>query len=535
MAKPSGLWADMLDVDKLVLINNLQEVTDPVMLANGIPSPKGVLSYEIFGTSQYDRRDRFAHIDLHGHYMQPLAALKLSSFDRKLADVLFSRGKWKLTSDGALVEDENGDSGPEFVYSIWGKVKVKEKDTVTTKEVEEFYNLDKKELFITKFPVIPPFTRDLNAQTNSSSKSTAKINSMYNSLLSYTQSLDMYTDTFTNMSRLTRGRVQQLLVDVYKHLMVEQVKGQPAKFGMMSRAMMSKSIKYAARLVISAPILNKESFDEVQVKFGYATVPLAYILSCFYPFIVFHMKQYFDAQFIGGGKVPVMGPDGNIIYTTFTESFDETYITKLIARYINSPSSRFDLVETPTDTNGNKYHMQLTGRFLKENTTFNRPATLTDILYIIADRATKDKHVYVTRYPLESSNGQFPARILISTTTRTQPVIIGETTYQFFPISSGDPSNAFVDTLQISNSMLKALGGDYDGDQTTVKPVFTRESNNDAERMINSNAYILNIEGSLMRPMEKDFVQTAYTLTNIQETGNVILKEANKVKPKYVI
>ena len=129
----SGLWVDLMNVDQFIKINDLKEVTSPQLLINGSPNPNGVLSYEIFGTSQDDRKNIFAYIDLHGHYMNPLAALKCSSYDRKLADCLFARGRWKLDKDGTLVEDENGDSGPEFLYSIWGKIKVKEKETTLTK------------------------------------------------------------------------------------------------------------------------------------------------------------------------------------------------------------------------------------------------------------------------------------------------------------------------------------------------------------------------------------------------------------------
>ena len=458
--KGSGLFADLLDIEQFIKINDLKPCTDPIMLENGVPSPGGVLSYEIFGTSQEDRRNRFAYIDLHGHYMAPLAALKLGSYDRRLSDVLFSNGRWKLQKDGTLVEDEDGDSGPEFLYSIWGKVKVKDKTTNITKEVAAFYEVPRDELFITKMIVVPPFTRDLNRHTNSSTKSTALINSMYNSLISYTQTLENYSDTFTNMGRLTRGRVQQILVNIYQHLIIDQVKGQPAKFGMINRFMMSKNEKYGVRLVITAPMLNKQSFEEVQVKYGTVVIPLAYIVSMFYPFMVYHLKRYFEAQFIEGGKYPVMDKDGNVTYTSFEESFDEVYINKLISKFVNSPSSRFDPVETPVDKDGNVYRLVLTGRFKKENTTFNRPATLTDLLYIVAKRATEDKHVFVTRYPLESYNGQFPARIEISSTLRTRPVIIGETVYEFFPVSEGNPANSFADTLQMSNVMLPRIGGD---------------------------------------------------------------------------
>ena len=40
-------------------------------------------------------------------------------------------------------------------YQIWGKVKVKDKDTITTKEIQKYYEQDRDILFCTKFPVIP--------------------------------------------------------------------------------------------------------------------------------------------------------------------------------------------------------------------------------------------------------------------------------------------------------------------------------------------------------------------------------------------
>lgn len=536
--KQRGLTTGLLNIDKFVTVNSLQAVTNPIYLDRNAPTADGVLSYEIFGTSSDERRSRMAYIDLAPyHYMTPLAAIKLSGYDRTLSKVLYAQGRYKLV-DGALVEDEeNGDSGPEFLYKIWGKVKVRDKSTVTTKELQKFFEKPRDELFITKFLVIPAFYRDLNTSGEGSSmkKSSSTLNSTYSSIIAYTQTLNQYTDTFTNMSRLTQARVQTLLVEIYNKLMIETVKGSPSKFGMLRRSLQSKNVNYSARLVLSSPILQKNSYNEVQVKFGYTVLPLAYTVSCFFPFMVHHLKRFFDAQFIQGGKFPVMDENGKIVYTTFTSSFDENQITALITHYLNSPSDRFQTMSTPPDVNGKTYSYVYVGRFGKENTTVTRKATLTDILYIVACDVVKDKHVFITRYPLDNYNGQYPARITVATTIKTEPATIGDQFYPFFPVCEGDPANAFVDTLQFSNTMIEMMGADYDGDTVSVRPVFTKEANAECEQRIKSPAYILNIEGGYMRGISKDFNLCLYNLSRIYDNDASFLKDINAEKPKYSI
>lgn len=456
----TGLTLDILDVEKFISLNKLVPCENPIFLDRNMPTRDGVLSYEIFGTSQEERRNRFAYIDLHQHYMHPLAATKLSGYDRTLSKVLFSQSAYIL-KDGALIEDyENGRSGPEFLYEIWGKVKVRDKDTITTKELEKFFKQDRDKLFLTKWIVIPAFYRDLNTQDAGGGikKSSATINSMYSSIISYVQTLNTYSD-ISHYARLTQSRVQTLLCDIYEKLMVETVKGKPSKFGMLKRSLQAKNVNYSSRLVLSSPILQKPSYNDVQVKYGAATIPLAYTITSFLPFVVYQMKQFFESNFIQGGKVPVM-ENGKIVYTTFRDTFDENDITKMVNLYLNDPSSRFNKVDTPMDINGNKYHMVISGRFGKENTTITRAATLTDVLFICTVEATKDKHVFVTRYPLDNYNGQWPGRVEVASTIKTTPALIGNTYYQFYPICEGDPMNAFVDTLQFSNTMCTKMGAD---------------------------------------------------------------------------
>lgn len=72
-----------------------------------------------------------------------------------------------------------------------------------------------------------------------------------------------------------------------------------------------------------------------------------------------------------------------------------------------------------------------------------------------------------------------------------------------------------------------------DGDQTSVRACWTKEANEDAERYINSNAYVINVQGKCMREISKDFVLTQYMLTN---PGNASIDADCNVKtPKYKI
>lgn len=536
MAK-SGLVLDILDIDKFIKVNSIREVTNPVFLDRNMPTRDGVLSYEIFGTSQEERRNRFGYINLYLHYMHPLAATKLGGYDRTLSKLLYSQSAYIL-KDGVLIEDyENGRSGPEFLYEIWGKVKVRDKDTITTKELEKFFKQDRDKLFVTKWIVIPAFYRDLNTHDDGSGlkKSSSTLNSMYSSIISYVQTLNTYSD-ISHYARLTQSRVQTLLCDLYEKLMVETVKGKPSKFGMLKRSLQAKNVNYSSRLVLSSPILQKASYEDVQVKFGTATVPLAYTITSFLPFVVYQTKQFFDRNFIQGGKVPVYNKTTKKIeYTSFKSSYDETEITKMINQYLNDPSSRFNPMPTPPDTNGETHQMVVVGRFGKENTTISRGATLTDILFICTVEAVKDKHIFVTRYPLDNYNGQWPGRINVASTIKTTPALIGNTYYPFYPVCEGDPMNAFVDTLQFSNTMIAKMGADYDGDCVSIRGVFSKEANDECEKRINSVAYILDVEGKFMRGIDKDFTLCLYNLTRTYDNNISFLKDANKTTPKYTI
>ena len=78
----------------------------------------------------------------------------------------------------------------------------------------------------------------------------------------------------------------------------------------------------------------------------------------------------------------------------------------------------------------------------------------------------KDKNVIITRYPMDSCYNQMVLQPIISSTLETEPLYYNGQYYPMYPklrdedIGS-NTSNKFVDTLQITNLLLKGAGADY--------------------------------------------------------------------------
>jgi len=535
MKNHPGLVTEMYsakDIEKIIEINKLEEVTNPVYMTNGYPTEDGLLSYSIFGSSVDERKVRMAYMDLKGHYMEPIAALKLKAFDRRLNNILYGLERYKLV-EGDLIEDDDGQTGPEYLYSIWDKVKKKEKNTILTKEVKEAFDVPRDNLFVTKFLILPVSYRDIRTGTNTIGMNS--INDVYAQIISSVRNIETYTEGFDNIIQTaTRGRVQSLLVDIYRDFILTKVKGQPSKKGYLKRNYRSKSIDYSSRSVIAARDLNQESVDDVQIKFGEIGIPLAQVCSGLYPFILFGMKRYFDNEFLRGGKYPYKeAGTGKLKYCTILRSYDEEEISEMIDNYISTPGLRFDPVLIPENDSGQDLKMFITGRLNKENTTLQRPATFTDVLYLVAADICTDKYTYTTRYPVTSINSQFTGKIVPLSTKNTTAITIGDKFYPFFPTVEGNPENAFMDVEVFSNTILAEIGGDHDGDTTSNKMGFSIETNAEGKRSTESIANLVDPNGNFMRTLSKEFILTSYMLTRTKDT--VELKDINVKKPIYEI
>lgn len=78
-----------------------------------------------------------------------------------------------------------------------------------------------------------------------------------------------------------------------------------------------------------------------------------------------------------------------------------------------------------------------------------------------------------------------------------------------------DTSNLFIDTMNICNVYLGAIGGDYDGDQVTIKGVWTNEANAELDAQLKSKKHFINLSGKNVRTGSNEAIQSLYSLTLI--------------------
>lgn len=324
---------------------------------------------------------------------------------------------------------------------------------------------------------------------------------------------------FDFMGNMTKSSIQLLLLDIYNYF-ISYIKG---KNGLFHQTVMGKSIDYGARLVISSAQFNKDRYDQMLVDFEHTGVPLAQAITLFFPFVIKYVQDFFETNLMQMTKL--FGTDGKLIEPKedLAAQFSHEKIKKYIKRYIKSPSERFDEIYVKA---GDQY-----GFFpfrYKNNDTgeiITRRLTWTDLLFIAASDVCKDKFVYITRYPLEDYMGIYPSRITVLSTFNTISSVTLEgveglvsNDYKNYPVvinglEKTKVDTMFIDSLQVFNGMLKALGGDYDGDMVTIRGVYTQEAQAEAARLIKSPKNILNIMGNNIRTVEKEAIQTIYQLT----------------------
>lgn len=539
------LVIDTLDTEELVKKNNLMEVSNPIFFERpGAASTDGLLSNEIFGITKDERANIFAYIDLTTWFIDPLSYKMWSRMDKNVRECIRGNKNFIINSNGELEENEKGENGILFLKKNIDKIKIRKTDSIRRDTKIEFIkkNIKNNTLFIKKYIVIPAYYRDVNSTNRDGKVSVGEINDLYCKLLIAVRGLKEAKDYGIVLSSSTCGRVQEILLEIYNWFTKEPNIGK--KMGLIKRTIMSKTADLSSRLVMSAPNLKVERMEDMVVRIDTSAVPLSSLCANLFPYIIFWIRRWFENEFASTTSIPVIDKKTKKIkYTRVKDpliNFSDDNIKKQIERFMNAYSNRFIPVEIPLE-NGKTGYCRFKGNKVrpedfdkangKEITPIsNRRLTWCDLIYMAAVDVSKDKHVLITRFPLNDYFGQFPTKIAVSSTKVTEPMYVelyGNTKfYKNYPkIREEDigsnTSNLFIDTLNIANPHLGIIDGDYDGDQVTVKAVYTKEANEEIAKYMKSKRYFIDFGGKNVIKGGKEAVQCLYNLTLILPNSNL--------------
>ena len=527
--RQDNLQVSLLDVDDFVKKNNLVEITNPVIFdTSSNPTSDGLLSNTIFGITKESRASTFAYISLKKKFLQPLVYRIWSKVDSKIKSVIHGIGTYSIDKSGNIIEDPKGDNGIDFLRKNLDKIKFRETDSIKRERYIKFLNDNRKNFFTDKLIVIPPFFRDI--KVDGGKISVGDINKLYINVMVSASAIGDSTEYGFSIGKSVEGRLQEGLMEIYKWFGTGTDSnpngGLPGKFGVIRRANLSKTTDYATRLVLSAPKLDVENMEDLRADFDYSVLPMTSAAANFFPFVIFHMRRFFENEFIGDTKYPIIDKDGSIIYGEIEDyqiQFSDEMLKKELDRFIHGYSDRFRPVKVLCRVKGKQEYLDLKWKgFYKEPDVKalknERSLTWCDVIYMACEEAVKDRMILITRYPIDTFYNEFATKIRLSSTIETEEAVFNDVVYTHYPKIrkediGKDTSSSFIDTMNICNGYLDSIGGDYDGDMVTIKGVYTDEANAELKKQLASNIHFINLGGNPVISTSKESIQALYAMT----------------------
>lgn len=494
---------ELFDIDRYIKTNDLKEVkSQHIYRTQNMFNPEGLFSEEIFGQTSEEQKYRCGYIKLPVHVFNPSVAKTIiarsGGIIRKMA---YGETKCSL-KNGVLIPDKEGQyCGLKDLYDIWEQIDIRKTlNTRSNDNIDILTKSPKRLLFNDKVLVLPPAFRPIGMRNGRRTKN--ELNSLYTHLIG----LKSVTAHTTSNVYQIYAKFQDGVMNIYTY--IHDYVG--SKNGFFQKHLLAKTTTFTARNVISAPRYNTGNPAVGIFRTGY---PLHTCATLFRPIVSFQMKQFFTYSNIQDIHINPEEVKSNLIQNIY----DNKMIEDLLTIYMENPGSRFRIMYLDEE---NTKPIQFEYLDVQKNQTVTRPLTLTDVIYMCCKSAIEDagRMVYTVRYPIGDYLGAFFTKVHVLSTLETTRIQFKGRNYDYYPIIDLEkPHNrvatSFIETVNMSNSRLKALGADYDGDTIKSVGLWSDEANKKAEELMYSKVYNIKAEGDSVYVIEIECLNGLYALT----------------------
>jgi len=234
----------------------------------------GLYSKRIFGLTQKEQSEKYGYISLKQNIVHPRAFILLSEFSSLFPKVILSEKKAVITN-GMLVENISGGSGPGWLFENWMKIDWSKYDKggKNLDKIDYFKKVKRDLIFINKFLVIPVRYRPYKEEHGRIVED--ELSGLYKKVLSRagTQTGD---NEFMQkiMQTSSKGSIIQKALNEVEDFLLEELRD---KTGRVRGSLVSKKMDNVARLVANA---------RPDVPFNCAAIPWQTLINVFDAYVV---------------------------------------------------------------------------------------------------------------------------------------------------------------------------------------------------------------------------------------------------------
>lgn len=477
--------------------------------------PKGLFSTEIFGPMGSDeRRNNEGWINLKVGILHPQVFHTLTNGKKNKYDDIMA-GRKRAIFDKKIkdfVIDSSGDTGYNFFISHIEELDfLQDSDSKQRQYNDKFLKMyARKDRLLDKFIVEPAAYREYGIDENGR-PTQDEINDLYRRLLVAANNIRNSNINDNNIYQydVIRYKIQCIALDIFNYvfnLIDGKDKYQQGQWA--SRAVMNGTrnvITANSEMVTDLDSKNKIGInDTVCGIYQYIkSVPNLAMYEIHSKFVLGNLNQFnLTAKVIDSKTMKTtlktitskerdkwITQDGlNNLFNKFMQDYNKNDYAKIGDDYICLLEDKGKDIYIVKDTNNIPPEV---------NEKKLRPITYGELVYIAVADSVKKVKCTVTRYPVTGPGSIYPSNIYLKSTIIGREVKVhmeGEVLELYeYPV----PGQKFLSSMSPHYSHLKKLGGDYDGDTTSMHTIATKEAVDEIENLLNDKNYYLSTNGSL--------------------------------------